>query len=392
MNKHQTMFGFTPHVLSSFTALRPNLLAPADGEGGSETLIGGGDWNTQGFIGEDDQEALGIHDPLREGPQIFGMPPIDGEGDDGDGDKGADDADDADGADEADDADDANADDADADGADDADDDDDDDDDDANADDDKEDENDADDDEEDAATAKKVRGLQREVVRQRARAREAEENLRDITAKLQAARKKEAEELPALKTEMRGHIVALNKARINEDVEAMTDAEEAIEELRRKIARIDGASERLADSKERAAKAVSGVVLELANTAVAEYPILDEKSKSFDPDVVTMINALYTENAAKMNAADAFGDAVERVMKKLGQKPKSGAAPREKAKQNADKQAAVSRRQKAAKSTPRANGKGDRSLGGDYVYNSADFESKKGRAKLEKQLGIVLPR
>ena len=384
MIKHPMRYGFTPHVLSGFGALMPNLLGPADGDAGSDMLIGGGDWASQGFIGEAEQSALGIHDPLKEGPVIFGMDPVDKETDEDedkkpeDDDKKPEDEDDVE--DEEDDDEEEEEDDAE--------------DDDAEDDDDEEEEDadkkpKADDKKPDTDTAKQVRGLQREVVRQRARAREAEDNLREVTTKLAAAREKEAKELPTLKAEMRQQMVALNKARIDEDVEAMTDAEEALEELRRKVARIDGAAERLADSQERASKAVTGVVLELANAAIAEYPILDEKSKSFDLDVVTMVNAIYTENAAKMNAADAFGDAVERVMKKLGQTPKGSAA---KPKKDAAKKDAVDKRRAAAESTPRTPTKGDKKLGGDYTYNASDFETSKGRAKLQKQLGIVLPK
>ena len=389
MNIQPKSFGFTLHVLSHFTALAMNKMAPADGDGGSAPTLG--DWAPQEFIGEELTSRFGDDD--------------DG-GNDGDKlektDKSGKQGETADDDDEPEENDEENEEEADDDDEENEEEDDD------NDDEENDEGDDDEDDDEDEDTSEEhdkdheektsaVKGLQREVIRQRRRAQEAEDELREISRRLAEARKLEAEELPKLHAEMRELLREQNKARIDEDLEAATEAGMKLEDVRRRIARIDGKADKLADDHAREDRKLGSVIKELANAAVAEYPILDDKSKEYDEEVVTMVNALYTELAKKTNSADAFAQAVDRVMRRLKVQPKGAKAEpkgkRDKAAEKA-KREAVARRRKAAEATPRgpsSRRSEDYSSDGDFKYRASDFNTEKGRKKLREKLGIRLP-
>ena len=390
MNTQPKSFGFTPHVLSHFTALAMNKMAPAGDDTGSAPTLG--DWAPQEFIGEELTSRFGDDDDAgNDGDKAvktdksgkLGETVDDEENDDDDNEEENEEEDD-DNEEENDEGDEEESDEE------------------SDEDDDDEDDNDDEenDEESDKGSEEKtsaVKGLQREVIRQRRRAQEAEDELREISRRLAEARKLEAEELPKLHAEMRELLREQNKARIDEDLEAATEAGMKLEDVRRRIARIDGKADKLADDHAREDRKLGSVIKELANAAVAEYPILDDKSKEYDEEVVTMVNALYTELAKKTNSADAFAQAVDRVMRRLKVQPKGAKAEpkgkRDKAAEKA-KREAVARRRKAAEATPRgpsSRRSEDYSSDGDFKYRASDFNTEKGRKKLREKLGIRLP-
>ena len=370
------------------TAKLCNKAVDGDGIGSG---AGGGNWEMGplAFIDDPEQDGLGIKDPLNRKPatledQLSGL--------DSDGEK-ADDAEEEDDAEEDDgkkeDTDDEEeVEDADAD---------------AEEDDDEDDEEEEDDDDDEeveekeapkAAKGSAVAGLKAEISRLRTRAQAAEGVKLSAERRVAVLEKQVNEEIPALKAELKTLIKQRNTATVDEDTDAMTEADMALEEVRAKISKIeaqaDAAKERASDAQAE----IDAVIQEAAIKACATYPVLDPQNTKFDSRLVDMINAVYSSNLSKkMSVVDAFEQALEGVMEMTGHAPKASAkADKAKAAQKEDAQA---RRKQAARDTTKTTTGKQR--GGDtksdsFRFNQKDFSTRQGLKKLQSELGIIIPK
>ena len=202
------------------------------------------------------------------------------------------------------------------------------------------------------------------------------------------------EEIPALKAELKTLIKQRNTATVDEDTDAMTEADMALEEVRAKISKIeaqaDAAKERASDAQAE----IDAVIQEAAIKACATYPVLDPQNTKFDSRLVDMINAVYSSNLSKkMSVVDAFEQALEGVMEMTGHAPKvSAKADKAKAAQKEDAQA---RRKQAARDTTKTTtGKqrGGDTKGDSFRFNQKDFSTRQGLKKLQSELGIIIPK
>lgn len=356
------------------------LMAEADGQGsdlGITDASNGPGWEVggQGFVGEDMQAELGFNDPLDKKPSGLEAMVL---GDQGEGDEEKGEDGDSDGAaDDSTDGDDEQGDDATED-------------DDGEADDDASDtDEDGQGDDTDTTDAEReVKGLRREISKLRSRAQRAEELVRQ--AATQSARAIDAvdKELPKLNKELREAMSARNKAMMDDDLDAATDADVKISELNRKISRIENAKEQVEVKTEDANAEMDSVMAQAAQAVMAEYPFLNSNNTDvYDESLVTMVNAVFEKNLTKMGRLDAFTSAVEMVLEKTG---KAKPAKAKKDKEDKDKQARNKRRD-AARNTPAsrnrsASGGGPKEKLG--TFNPNDVFSKKGQAALTKELGI----
>lgn len=391
----QTKTNFSAPFIGVHTALwgrSAPLMAEADGQGsdlGITDASNGPGWEVggQGFIGEDMQAELGFDDPLNKKPSGLEAMVLgdqgegeegegegnEKEGEDGDSDGAA--ADGADGDDEQgvntaeDDGSEADDDAADAD------------------------EDGQGDDTDPTDAEREVKGLRREISKLRNRAQRAEELVRQAAS--QSARAVDAydKELPKLNKELRETMSARNKAMMDDDLDAATDADVKISELNRKISRIENAKEQVEVKTEDANAEMDSVMVQAAQAVMAEYPFLNSNNADvYDESLVTMVNAVFEKNLTKMGRLDAFTSAVEMVLEKTG-KAKPAKAAQDKAKkdkEDKDKQARDKRRD-AARNTPAsrnrsASGGGPKEKLG--AFNPNDVYSKKGQAALTKELGI----
>ena len=341
---------------------------------------GGGNWEMGplAFIDDPEQDGLGIKDPLNRKPttledQLSGL--------DSDGEKADDEEDEGEEVDAKDD--DGEEEDAD----------------------DEEEVEDADDEEDDeeeveekeapkAAKGSAVAGLKAEISRLRTRAQAAEGVKLSAERRVAVLEKQVNEEIPALKAELKSLIKQRNTATVDEDTDAMTEADMALEEVRAKISKIeaqaDAAKERASDAQAE----IDAVIQEAAIKACATYPVLDPQNTKFDSRLVDMINAVYSSNLSKkMSVVDAFEQALEGVMEMTGHAPKASAkADKAKAAQKEDAQA---RRKQAARDTTKTTTGKQR--GGDtksdsFRFNQKDFSTRQGRKKLQSELGIIIPK
>ena len=348
---------------------------------------GGGNWEMGplAFIDDPEQDGLGIKDPLNRKPTTLEdqLSELDGDGKKGD-DEEEDDAEEDDGKKEDTD-DEEEVEDADAEE------------DDEDDEDDEEEEDDDDDEEEEAPKAAKgsaVAGLKAEISRLRTRAQAAEGVKLSAERRVAVLEKQVNEEIPALKAELKALIKQRNTATVDEDTDAMTEADMALEEVRAKISKIeaqaDAAKERASDAQAE----IDAVIQEAAIKACATYPVLDPQNTKFDSRLVDMINAVYSSNLSKkMSVVDAFEQALEGVMEMTGHAPKvSAKADKAKAAQKEDAQA---RRKQAARDTTKTTtGKqrGADTKGDSFRFNQKDFSTRQGLKKLQSELGIIIPK
>ena len=346
-----------------------NKAVDADGLGNG---AGGGNWEMGplAFIDDPEQDGLGIKDPLNRKPTTLEdqLSELDGDGKKGDDAEEEDDAED-DGKKEE-------------------------------ADDDEEEVEDADEEEEveeeapKAAKGSAVAGLKAEISRLRTRAQAAEGVKLSAERRVAVLEKQVNEEIPALKAELKSLIKQRNTATVDEDTDAMTEADMALEEVRAKISKIeaqaDAAKERASDAQAE----IDAVIQEAAIKACATYPVLDPQNTKFDSRLVDMINAVYSSNLSKkMSVVDAFEQALEGVMEMTGHAPKvSAKADKAKAAQKEDAQA---RRKQAARDTTKTTTGKQR--GGDtksdsFRFNQKDFSTRQGLKKLQSELGIIIPK
>ena len=351
---------------------------------------GGGNWEMGplAFIDDPEQDGLGIKDPLNRKPTTLEdqLSELDGDGKKGDDDEEEEDAEDDGEKEEADDNE-EEVEDADED-------------DEEEADDDEEDDEEADEEEEveeeapKAAKGSAVAGLKAEISRLRTRAQAAEGVKLSAERRVAVLEKQVNEEIPALKAELKSLIKQRNTATVDEDTDAMTEADMALEEVREKISKIeaqaDAAKERASDAQAE----IDAVIQEAAIKACATYQVLDPQNTKFDSRLVDMINAVYSSNLSKkMSVVDAFEQALEGVMEMTGHAPKvSAKADKAKAAQKEDAQA---RRKQAARDTTKTTTGKQR--GGDtksdsFRFNQKDFSTRQGLKKLQSELGIIIPK
>ena len=351
---------------------------------------GGGSWEMGplAFIDDPEQDGLGIKDPLNRKPVTLEdqLSELEGDGKKGDDAEEEDDAEDDDGKKEDTD-DEEEVEDADAEEDDE---------------DDEEEEDDDDDDEEEeveeeapkAAKGSAVAGLKAEISRLRTRAQAAEGVKLSAERRVAVLEKQVNEEIPALKAELKSLIKQRNTATVDEDTDAMTEADMALEEVRAKISKIeaqaDAAKERASDAQAE----IDAVIQEAAIKACATYPVLDPQNTKFDSRLVDMINAVYSSNLSKkMSVVDAFEQALEGVMEMTGHAPKvSAKADKAKAAQKEDAQA---RRKQAARDTTKTTtGKqrGADTKSDSFRFNQKDFSTRQGLKKLQSELGIIIPK
>ena len=351
---------------------------------------GGGNWEMGplAFIDDPEQDGLGIKDPLNRKPVTLEdqLSELDGDGKKGDDEEEEEDAEDDGKKEEADDNEEE---------VEDADEDD-------EEDDDEDDEDDEEADEEEeveeeapkAAKGSAVAGLKAEISRLRTRAQAAEGVKLSAERRVAVLEKQVNEEIPALKAELKTLIKQRNTATVDEDTDAMTEADMALEEVRAKISKIeaqaDAAKERASDAQAE----IDAVIQEAAIKACATYPVLDPQNTKFDSRLVDMINAVYSSNLSKkMSVVDAFEQALEGVMEMTGHAPKvSAKADKAKAAQKEDAQA---RRKQAARDTTKTTtGKqrGADTKGDSFRFNQKDFSTRQGLKKLQSELGIIIPK
>ena len=351
---------------------------------------GGGNWEMGplAFIDDPEQDGLGIKDPLNRKPTTLEdqLSELDGDGKKGDDEEEEDTEDDGK-KEEADDDEEEEAEDADAEEDEDDDEDD----------DDEEEEVEEEEVEEEAPKAAKgsaVAGLKAEISRLRTRAQAAEGVKLSAERRVAVLEKQVHEEIPALKAELKTLIKQRNTATVDEDTDAMTEADMALEEVRARISKIeaqaDAAKERASDAQAE----IDAVIQEAAIKACATYPVLDPQNTKFDSRLVDMINAVYSSNLSKkMSVVDAFEQALEGVMEMTGHAPKASAkADKAKAAQKEDAQA---RRKQAARDTTKTTTGKQR--GGDtksdsFRFNQKDFSTRQGLKKLQSELGIIIPK
>lgn len=237
-------------------------------------------------------------------------------------------------------------------------------------------------------------GLRREISKLRGRAQAAEAAKVEADKRAGDLQRKVAEEIPALRAQLRELIKARNAAAIDEDTDAMTEADMDAEDVRAKINKIERDSERASERAEAASAEVSNIIQDAATRACELYDVLNPSSKVFDVRLVDMINAVYTGNLAKgAKVLDAFEDAVGSVMELTG-----NAKPQNKAKKAAaveKKLDATAKRRQAASNTPRTTSGKNRGASNnpdDYRFEAKDFRTEKGRKKLQSTLGIIIPR
>ena len=249
---------------------------------------GGGSWEMGplAFIDDPEQDGLGIKDPLNRKPTTLEdqLSELEGDGKKGDDAEEEDDAEEDDGKkEEADDDDEEEE---------------------VEEDDEEEVEEDDEDDEDDeeeeveeeeapkAAKGSAVAGLKAEISRLRTRAQAAEGVKLSAERRVAVLEKQVNEEIPALKAELKTLIKQRNTATVDEDTDAMTEADMALEEVRAKISKIeaqaDAAKERASDAQAE----IDAVIQEAAIKACATYPVLDPQNTKFDSRLVDMINAI----------------------------------------------------------------------------------------------------
>ena len=350
---------------------------------------GGGNWEMGplAFIDDPEQDGLGIKDPLNRKPVTLEdqLSELEGDGKKGDDAEEEDDAEDDDGKKEEADEDEEEVEDTDED----------------DEEEDDEEEDDEDDEEEEveeeapkAAKGSAVAGLKAEISRLRTRAQAAEGVKLSAERRVAVLEKQVNEEIPALKAELKTLIKQRNTATVDEDTDAMTEADMALEEVRAKISKIeaqaDAAKERASDAQAE----IDAVIQEAAIKACATYPVLDPQNTKFDSRLVDMINAVYSSNLSKkMSVVDAFEQALEGVMEMTGHAPKASAkADKAKAAQKEDAQA---RRKQAARNTTKTTtGKqrGADAKGDTFRFSEKDFSTRQGLKKLQSELGIIIPK
>ena len=362
-----------------------NKAVDADGLGNG---AGGGNWEMGplAFIDDPEQDGLGIKDPLNRKPVTLEDQLSELEGDGKKGDDDEEEEEDAEDDGKKEEADDDEEDDDDADEDDEEDDDD-----------DEEEEVEEEEVEEEAPKAAKgsaVAGLKAEISRLRTRAQAAEGVKLSAERRVAVLEKQVNEEIPALKAELKTLIKQRNTATVDEDTDAMTEADMALEEVRAKISKIeaqaDAAKERASDAQAE----IDAVIQEAAIKACATYPVLDPQNTKFDSRLVDMINAVYSSNLSKkMSVVDAFEQALEGVMEMTGHAPKvSAKADKAKAAQKEDAQA---RRKQAARDTTKTTtGKqrGADTKGDTFRFSQKDFSTRQGLKKLQSELGIIIPK
>lgn len=369
------------------------LMAPADGEGNDLGITepeGGPNWNVggAGFIDNDMQAELGFNDPLDKKPSGLEAMLTDNKEDKEEGkedgkeeakEEEAEDGDEDDGADDE-----GGEEDGEGEGEDNGEDD--------GADDGADDEG-ADAQPEDSRAEK---GLRREISKLRERAQVAEAQLKANTDAAARAQQAYEKELPQLKSQLRDKIKARNKAMLDEDSDAATDADMDIADLNRKISRIEANKEQTADRMDYANNELDGVLAAAAQATINEYPVLDEKSDKYDAELIDMINALFQKNTKTMNRLDAFTSAVDKVLEKTGNlKAKTAKETADKAKADKVKEAqdkrkdAASRTPAARNKTPAAGGRGKDDSG---KFDPRDVYTKKGQQALSRELGIKFAR
>ena len=358
-----------------------------DGDGiGSGASGGNWEMGPLAFIDDPEQDGLGIKDPLNRKPTTLEdqLSELDGDGKKGDDEEEEDAEDDGkkEDADEEEEVEDADEE--------------------ADEDDEEEDDEDDEDDEEEeveeeapkAAKGSAVAGLKAEISRLRTRAQAAEGVKLSAERRVAVLEKQVNEEIPALKAELKTLIKQRNTATVDEDTDAMTEADMALEEVRAKISKIeaqaDAAKERASDAQAE----IDAVIQEAAIKACATYPVLDPQNTKFDSRLVDMINAVYSSNLSKkMSVVDAFEQALEGVMEMTGHAPKvSAKADKAKAAQKEDAQA---RRKQAARDTTKTTtGKqrGADTKGDSFRFNQKDFSTRQGLKKLQSELGIIIPK
>lgn len=368
------------------TAKFCNKAVDGDGIGSG---AGGGNWEMGplAFIDDPEQDGLGIKDPLNRKPttledQLSGL--------DSDGEKADDEEDEEEEVD-------AKDDDGKEEDADDEEEEVEDEDEDEDEDDEEEDDEEEEVEEKEAPKAAKgsaVAGLKAEISRLRTRAQAAEGVKLSAERRVAVLERQVNEEIPALKAELKTLIKQRNTATVDEDTDAMTEADMALEEVRAKISKIeaqaDAAKERASDAQAE----IDAVIQEAAIKACATYPVLDPQNTKFDSRLVDMINAVYSSNLSKkMSVVDAFEQALEGVMEMTGHAPKASAkADKAKAAQKEDAQA---RRKQAARDTTKTTtGKqrGADTKSDSFRFNQKDFSTRQGLKKLQSELGIIIPK
>ena len=358
-----------------------NKAVDADGLGNG---AGGGNWEMGplAFIDDPEQDGLGIKDPLNRKPTTLEdqLSELDGDGKKGDDEEEEEDTEDDGKKEDTDDEEEVE-----------------DDEDDEDEEDDEEDDDEEEEVEEEAPKAAKgsaVAGLKAEISRLRTRAQAAEGVKLSAERRVAVLEKQVNEEIPALKAELKSLIKQRNTATVDEDTDAMTEADMALEEVRAKISKIeaqaDAAKERASDAQAE----IDAVIQEAAIKACATYPVLDPQNTKFDSRLVDMINAVYSSNLSKkMSVVDAFEQALEGVMEMTGHAPKASAkADKAKAAQKEDAQA---RRKQAARDTTKTTtGKqrGADTKGDSFRFNQKDFSTRQGLKKLQSELGIIIPK
>ena len=365
------------------------LMAPADGEGNDLGITepeGGPNWNVggAGFIDNDMQAELGFNDPLDKKPSGLEAMLTDNKEDKEEGKEEAEEeeAEDGEGGEEE------EAEEAEENGEDEGED---------NGEDDGADDG-ADDEGTDAQPedSRAEKGLRREISKLRERAQVAEAQLKANTDAAARAQQAYEKELPQLKSQLRDKIKARNKAMLDEDSDAATDADMDIADLNRKISRIEANKEQTADRMDYANSELDGVLAAAAQATINEYPVLDEKSDKYDAELIDMINALFQKNTKTMNRLDAFTSAVDKVLEKTGNlKAKTAKETADKAKADKAKEAQDKRRD-AASRTPAARNKtpaaGGRSKDDSGKFDPRDVYTKKGQQALSRELGIKFAR